>query len=67
MTPGVFRDSGIRVRENKYSNEESWTGLSAAIEDIYYDVEPYNNDSITVDPEFMKVAEIYFRMSTDRI
>lgn len=70
MTPGKFTDSGYRFRENLLDKKDSWVPFLNSIisnHEYFHEVLLFSSDTLTVGEDHPTIAEMYFRMSVDRI
>ena len=65
LKPGFFSDTGYRFRENVFEMTDSWIpGVPGKVKK-FYDVTLFNSDTVSVDSDYMGVAELYFRIDID--
>ena len=62
MAPGSFTDSGYRFRRNIFDRKDHWIPYYEDFQHIYYDVLLFNSDTLRVGDDYMKIAEMFFRL-----
>lgn len=69
LTNGKFSDTGYRYRKNNFFFMDYWIPVPfVAGDDItFYDITPFNSDTLDVGPDFPLLAEMYFRIDTDEL
>ena len=67
LSSGHFTDQGFRFRWNNFSGIDKWWPGYGTTTKHFFDVKQYNADTLNVDSsKFFKIAEIYFRIDTDK-
>ena len=65
LKAGTFTDQGFRFRQNRVPRDDHWLpGVGDSIQK-FYDVTFYSSDVLAVGPNFMTIAEMYFRIHSD--
>ena len=67
MIPGKFTDSGYRFRENIFNNGYNIWPTAKSSKDRFFDVFEYSSDTLSVGLDYPVIAEMYFRISVDRL
>lgn len=68
MKPGTFTDSGYRYRENEFNGIDSIFGAFAgSVRTVFYDLTFFSSDTLPVALDFPRVAEMYFRLSIEKV
>ena len=67
LGPNTYSDTGYRFRQNTFEGEDSWNPFKPANETIFYDYTFFNTEVMVTDSsKTIRIADMYFRIDTDR-
>ena len=67
MDAGKFTDSGYRFRENSIDKHDTIMPFVTGGTEHFHDVFLFNSDTLHVGEDYMSIAEMYFRLSVDKV
>lgn len=66
LKAGIYTDHGYRFRENEFQISDSWIpGKEEVVK--FFDSKVFNTDTYFVSDDIMAIADLWFRLDTDKI
>ena len=62
-----YSDTGVRLKMNVFNRQDSWSIFGSEQEDTFYNYEQYNSDTFDTSPSQTLIAEMFFRIQSDKI
>jgi len=67
LKAGTYSDTGYRFRKNVFEREDEWYPFYPKNSSKFYDFTLFNSDIYTVSEDLTNIAELYFRLETEKV